>query len=60
MNDSGSVSTIARVMTERLGQQRAVLAVVLAGALATCGGVSFFVMAPMAQTLFRAVAIPVD
>jgi H+/gluconate symporter-like permease len=62
MDDSGSVSTIARVMTERLGQQRAVLAVVLAGALVTYGGVSlfvaFFVLAPMAQTLFRAAAIP--
>ena len=62
MDDSGSVSTIARFMTEQLGQHRAVLAVVLAGALVTYGGVSlfvaFFVLAPMAQTLFRAAAIP--
>ena len=49
-------------MTERLGPQRAMLAVVLAGALVTYGGVSlfvaFFVLAPMAQALFRAAGIP--
>src|SRR5512145_3452899 len=32
MNDSGSVETIARFMTEGLGSHRAMLAVVLAGA----------------------------
>jgi H+/gluconate symporter-like permease len=62
MEDSGSVSAIANFMTERLGERRAVLAVVLAGALVTYGGVSlfvaFFVLAPMAQALFRAAAIP--
>src|SRR5271169_6093625 len=62
MEDSGSVSTIAGFMTERLGAQRAVLAVVLAGALVTYGGVSlfvaFFVLAPMAQELFRVADIP--
>ena len=62
MEDSGSVTAIANFMTERLGPQRAVLAVVLAGALVTYGGVSlfvaFFVLAPMAQELFRAAGIP--
>ena len=62
MDDSGSVAAIARFMTQRLGAQRAVLAVVLAGALVTYGGVSlfvaFFVLAPMAQGLFRAADIP--
>ena len=62
MEDSGSVSAIAGFMTERLGPRRAVLAVVLAGALVTYGGVSlfvaFFVLAPMAQALFRAADIP--
>jgi H+/gluconate symporter-like permease len=62
MEDSGSVSAIAGFMTERLGPERAVLAVVLAGALVTYGGVSlfvaFFVLAPMAQALFRAAKIP--
>src|SRR5499425_3862376 len=62
MDDSGSVSAIARFMTERLGERRAVLAVVLAGALVTYGGVSlfvaFFVLVPMARALFRAASIP--
>ena len=62
MDDSGSVSAIADYMTEKLGPQRAVLAVVLAGAAVTYGGVSlfvaFFVLAPMAHALFCAAAIP--
>ena len=62
MEDSGSVSAIASFMAERLGPRRAVLSVVLAGALVTYGGVSlfvaFFVLAPMAHALFRAAAIP--
>jgi H+/gluconate symporter-like permease len=62
MEDSGSVTAIANFMTGRLGPQRAVLAVVLAGALVTYGGVSlfvaFFVLAPMAHELFRAAQIP--
>jgi H+/gluconate symporter-like permease len=62
MDDSGSVSAIANFMTSRLGERRAVLAVVLAGALVTYGGVSlfvaFFVLIPMAQALFRAASIP--
>ena len=62
MEDSGSVSAIADFMTEKLGPRRAILAVVLAGALVTYGGVSlfvaFFVLAPMAHALFQAAAIP--
>jgi len=62
MDDSGSVTAIARYMSERLGPRRAVLAVVLAGALVTYGGVSlfvaFFVLAPMAHALFQAANIP--
>jgi H+/gluconate symporter-like permease len=62
MDDSGSVQSIAGFMTERLGERRSVLAVVLAGALVTYGGVSLFValfvLAPMAQALFRAAGIP--
>jgi H+/gluconate symporter-like permease len=62
MDDSGSVTAVADFMTERLGKGRAMLAVVLAGAIVTYGGVSlfvaFFVLAPMAQALFRAAAIP--
>jgi H+/gluconate symporter-like permease len=62
MEDSGSVSAIAQFMTERLGPQRAILTVVLAGALVTYGGVSlfvaFFVLVPMAQAVFRTAEIP--
>ena len=62
MDDSGSVNTIAQFMTEKLGTKRAILAVVLAGAMVTYGGVSlfvaFFVIVPMAQGLFRAADIP--
>jgi H+/gluconate symporter-like permease len=62
MEDSGSVSAIAGFMTERLGSRRAILAIVLAGALVTYGGVSlfvaFFVLAPMASSLFRTASIP--
>ena len=62
MNDSGSIAAIADFMTKRLGTERAVIAVVLAGALVTYGGVSlfvaFFVLVPMAQALFRAADIP--
>jgi H+/gluconate symporter-like permease len=62
MDDSGSVRTIADYMTENLGPARAALAVVLAGALVTYGGVSlfvaFFVLAPMGLALFRAGNVP--
>ena len=62
MEDSGSVAGIAQALTERLGAKRAVLAVVLAGAVVTYGGVSlfvaYFVLGPMAMGLFRAADIP--
>jgi hypothetical protein len=45
-----------------LGERRAILAVVLAGAVVTYGGVSlfvaYFVLGPMALTLFKAADIP--
>ena len=62
MEDSGSVSAIAQFMMDKLGPRHAVLAVVLAGASVTYGGVSlfvaFFVLAPMAQALFQTARIP--
>jgi len=62
MEDSGSVQSVARFIGDGLGPRRAVLAVVLAGALVTYGGVSlfvaFFVLVPMAQSLFRDANIP--
>jgi H+/gluconate symporter-like permease len=62
MDDSGSVGAIADFMSTKLGPSRAILAVVLAGAMVTYGGVSlfvaFFVLAPMGQALFQAGNIP--
>jgi H+/gluconate symporter-like permease len=62
MEDSGSVSAIANFMTKWLGERRAILAVVLAGAVVTYGGVSLFVamfvLASMAQELFRSARVP--
>src|SRR5262245_19961338 len=57
MDDSCSVE-----MTEKLGTARGILAVALAGAIVTYGGVSlfvaFFVLVPMAQSLFKAADMP--
>ena len=62
MEDSRSISAIARCLTERLGVQRTMLAVVLASAVVTYGGVSvfvaFFVLVPMAEDMFRAANLP--
>ncbi|MBP1886071.1 GntP family permease [Sinorhizobium mexicanum] len=62
MEDSGSVTAIADFMMRRLGKDHAILAVVIAGALITYGGVSlfvaFFVLVPMAQELFRSTGVP--
>jgi H+/gluconate symporter-like permease len=62
MDDSGSALAIARAITERMGAARAVIAVVLACALLTYGGVSLFVVAfalyPVADALFRQAQVP--
>jgi H+/gluconate symporter-like permease len=62
MEDSGSAQTLSRWIVARLGAQRAVLAVVLACAVLTYGGVSLFVVAfavfPIAVQLFREADIP--
>jgi H+/gluconate symporter-like permease len=62
MEESGSVEAIADFMTKKLGPARASLAIVLAGALVTYGGVSlfvaFFVLAPMALAIYQAAKIP--
>ena len=66
MEDCGAVSAIAEFMRDRLGERRAILAVVLAGAIVTYGGVSLFValfvLAPMAEALVSLglSAAPVD
>ncbi|MFW3385562.1 UNVERIFIED_CONTAM: GntP family permease [Kocuria sp. CPCC 205274] len=62
MNDSGSASSIARWIVDRVGAQRAVLATVLACAVLTYGGVTAFVVAfailPIGIELFRAADVP--
>jgi H+/gluconate symporter-like permease len=62
MDDSGSISSIARFLTERLGTRHTMFAVVLASALVTYGGVSvfvaFFVLVPMAKTMFQSADLP--
>lgn len=62
MDDSGSISSIARYLTERLGTRRAMLSVVIASAVVTYSGVSvfvaFFVLVPMAEQMFRTANIP--
>lgn len=62
MEDSGAASTIARRFTQWLGAPNAVLAVVLACAALTYGGVSLFVVAfavfPIAAAMFREANIP--
>src|SRR6202040_658879 len=62
MDDSGAALSMARTITKRLGETRAVMAVVLACAALTYGGVSLFVVAfavfPVADALFRQAAVP--
>ena len=62
LDDSGAAKVIAHRIAEIVGQQRAILAVVLACALLTYGGVSLFVVAfavyPLAAVMFRQAGIP--
>ncbi|MEO8269845.1 MAG: GntP family permease, partial [Aureliella sp.] len=62
MGDSGSAQAISQFIVARLGQQRAILAIVLSCAILTYGGVSLFVVAfavyPIAAELFRASGTP--
>ncbi|OOR89575.1 citrate transporter [Moraxella caviae] len=62
MADSGAATSIAHFVVNKLGGERAVLAVVLICALLTYGGVSLFVVAfaiyPIAKNLFYQADIP--
>lgn len=62
MGDSGSISAIAQYLTNKLGTSHTMLAVVVASAVVTYGGVSvfvaFFVLVPMAHEMFRAANLP--
>jgi len=62
MDDSGSAQIIAQRIVETLGKSRSILAIVLACAILTYGGVSLFVVAfavyPIAVAMFREAEIP--
>jgi H+/gluconate symporter-like permease len=62
MEDTGLAKGIARWIINSLGGERAILSVVLAGAVLTYGGVSLFVVVfavyPFASALFKEAEIP--
>lgn len=62
MDDTGAAKSIANVICKKLGEKRAIAAIVIACAILTYGGVSLFVVAfavyPIAAELFREVGIP--
>lgn len=62
MEASGAALVIARAIVAKLGEQRAILAIVLACAVLTYGGVSLFVVAfavyPIAAALFKQAQVP--
>ena len=62
MEDTGAADAVARAIITKLGRQHAVVAVILACAILTYGGVSVFVVAfsvyPMALSLFKDANLP--
>ncbi|WP_349409755.1 GntP family permease [Pseudalkalibacillus sp. SCS-8] len=62
MEDSGAADSVSKWIVEKLGMKQAVLAIVLACAILTYGGVSLFVVAfsvyPMAVGLFKQANLP--
>ncbi|MFC0523527.1 GntP family permease [Pontibacillus salicampi] len=62
MGDSGAAQSVSKWVIGKLGIKRAVLAIVLACAVLTYGGVSLFVVAfsvyPMAVSLFKQANLP--
>ncbi|RUO32680.1 GntP family permease [Aliidiomarina sanyensis] len=62
MEDTGAADSVAEWIIHKLGKSKAVLAVVLACAILTYGGVSVFVVAfsvyPMALSLFKDANLP--
>lgn len=62
MEDSGAAASVAKWAVQRFGTRAALLAVVLACAILTYGGVSLFVVAfavyPLAVNLFREAKLP--
>jgi H+/gluconate symporter-like permease len=62
MEDTGMAKSIAHKIVQALGKERGILAVVLASALLTYGGVSLFVVVfavyPFAAAMFKEAGIP--
>lgn len=62
MEKADYAKSISHFITEKLGKDKAILSIVLSGALLTYGGVSLFVVAfisyPIARTLFKEANIP--
>ena len=62
MEDTGAADVIAQTIIQKIGKQHAVVAVVLACAILTYGGVSVFVVAfsvyPLALSLFKDANLP--
>lgn len=62
MEDSGAADSVSKWIVSKIGMKRAVLAIVIACAVLTYGGVSLFVVAfsvyPMAVSLFREADLP--
>lgn len=62
MEKADYAKSISHFITEKLGKDKAILSIVLSGALLTYGGVSLFVVAfisyPIARTLFKEADIP--
>ena len=62
MDEAGYGKSIASFITNKLGKDKAILAIVLSGAFLTYGGVSLFVVAfilyPLANILFKEADIP--
>ncbi|MBU7593926.1 GntP family permease [Metabacillus halosaccharovorans] len=62
MEDSGAADSVSKWIVSKIGMKRAVMAIVIACAVLTYGGVSLFVVAfsvyPMAVSLFRESDLP--
>ncbi|WP_078432274.1 GntP family permease [Metabacillus halosaccharovorans] len=62
MEDSGAADSVSKWIVSKIGMKRAVMAIVIACAVLTYGGVSLFVVAfsvyPMAVSLFREANLP--
>ncbi len=62
MEDSGAARSISRYITQTVGAERGVLAIVLASSILTYGGVSMFVVPfavyPFASSLFKTANLP--